>query len=92
MRNEAADIAQDNVEDLKEATQEWKEKARAAGTAAWDATKASYQELQDKTVAGAKATDQAIRANPYIALGCALGAGFALGILLSRRGKEEEED
>ena len=91
MRNEAADIVQDNVEELKEATQEWKEKARVAGTAAWDATKATYQQLQDKTVAGAKATDQAIRANPYIALGCAMGAGLLLGLFLAR-GSGEDED
>ena len=92
MRNEAADIVQDNVEELKETTQEWKEKARAAGEAAWDATKATYQQLQDKTVAGAKATDKAIRENPYIALGCAFGAGLLLGFLVTRGGGSEEED
>ena len=92
MTNEAADIVQDNVEDLKEATQEWKEKARVAGNAAWDATKATYQQIQDKTIAGAKATDEAIRANPYVALGCAFGAGLLLGVFLARGGSEEDED
>jgi ElaB/YqjD/DUF883 family membrane-anchored ribosome-binding protein len=90
MRNEAADIVQDNVEELKEATQEWKEKARVAGEAAWDATKAGYSQIQDKTVQGAKATDKAIRENPYIALGCALGAGVLLGIFLARGGSDED--
>ncbi len=91
MRNEAADIVQDNVEELKESTQEWKEKAKAAGTAAWDATRATYQQLQDKTIAGAKATDVAIRENPYIALGCAFGAGLLLGVFLARGGSEDED-
>ncbi len=91
MRNEAADIVQDNVDELKETTQEWKEKAKAAGEAAWDATKATYQQLQDKTVAGAKATDKAIRENPYIALGCAFGAGLLLGVFLARGGSDDED-
>ncbi len=92
MRNEAGDIVQDQTENLKETAQEWKSKARAAGTAAWDATKTAYQQIQDKTVECSKATDLAIREKPYTALGIALGAGLILGVLLTGRSKDEEED
>lgn len=90
MRNEAGDIVQDNPEE----TPEWKAKARVAGTAAWDATIAAYHEIQDKTIACSQATNKAIRENPYMALGAAIGAGFLFGLLLFGRGgtREEEEE
>lgn len=40
---------------------------------------------RDKAVAGAKCTDQAIRANPYQSLAIAAGTGLLLGLLLGRR-------
>jgi ElaB/YqjD/DUF883 family membrane-anchored ribosome-binding protein len=86
MRNEASDIVQDNAEE----TAEWKAKARLAGTATWDATKAAYDTLQEKTVACTKATDQAIRENPYIAMGVAFGVGALVGFLVTRGGSEKE--
>lgn len=86
MTNEAADIVQDTVEE----TPEWKTKARVAGTAAWDATKAAYETLQERTTACTKATDVAIRENPYMALGVAFGVGALLGFLLTDS-KEEKQ-
>lgn len=88
MRNEAGDIVQDHPE---ESTQEWKAKAKAAGSAAWDATRATYQQLQDKTMRYSKATDHAIREKPYVALGVAFGLGMLMG-LLAMGGKSGEED
>ena len=85
MTNEGADIIQDTIEE----TPEWKAKAKVAGTAARDAAKAAYQELQEKTVACSKATDQAIRENPYWSVGAAFAAGCLLGFLFTRGGKEE---
>jgi ElaB/YqjD/DUF883 family membrane-anchored ribosome-binding protein len=41
--------------------------------------------VRDKAVAGAKATDEAVRENPYKAIGIALGAGALLGFLIARR-------
>ncbi len=41
--------------------------------------------VQQKAVAGAKATDQVIRDHPYHSLGVALGAGALIGYLLGRR-------
>ena len=38
-----------------------------------------------RVIAGAKSTDECIRANPYQSLAVAAGAGLILGILLSRR-------
>jgi ElaB/YqjD/DUF883 family membrane-anchored ribosome-binding protein len=92
MRNEAGDIVQDNVEELKEASREWKEKAKAAGTAAWDATRATYQQVQDKTVQYSKATDQAIRQQPYVAVGIAFGLGLLIGVLATGGKSSEEND
>lgn len=48
-------------------------------------TKAAYQAAQDKAISGAKATDRAIRANPYSSLGIAFGAGLLLGVLIKRK-------
>jgi ElaB/YqjD/DUF883 family membrane-anchored ribosome-binding protein len=41
--------------------------------------------VRDKAVASAKATDEAVRENPYKAIGIALGAGALLGFLIARR-------
>ncbi len=91
MRTEARDDAHDQGADSP-AEQEWKEKARAAGTAAWDATRATYQQLHDKTLEYTKATDRAIKEKPYIAMGVALGVGVLLGYLVAGRSCSEETD
>jgi ElaB/YqjD/DUF883 family membrane-anchored ribosome-binding protein len=44
-----------------------------------------WGQVQEKAVAGAKATDQAIREHPYQAIGVAFGVGALLGFLFSRR-------
>jgi ElaB/YqjD/DUF883 family membrane-anchored ribosome-binding protein len=46
-----------------------------------------YEGARKKVVAGAKCTDEAIRANPYQSLAIALGAGLLVGVLLGRRTK-----
>ena len=89
MRNEAADIVQDQTEEM---AQEWKAKAKAAGNAAWDATRATYQQLQGKTKEYSKVTDQAIREKPYVAVGIAFGCGMLLGLLATSGKSCEEED
>ena len=45
----------------------------------------TWNNVQEKAIAGAKATDQIIRDNPYKALGIALGVGAIIGYLLRRR-------
>ena len=41
--------------------------------------------VQEGTVAGAKATDRAIREHPYESLGVAFGLGVLIGVLIARR-------
>jgi ElaB/YqjD/DUF883 family membrane-anchored ribosome-binding protein len=59
--------------------------ARNRLTAAIETGREAWNTVQEKTVAGAKATDQAIRENPYKALGIALGVGAFVGYVLGRR-------
>jgi ElaB/YqjD/DUF883 family membrane-anchored ribosome-binding protein len=52
---------------------------------ALDSAKDAYQQLQDKTVAAARATDDTIRDHPYETIGIAFGLGLLLGMLVARR-------
>ena len=85
LTNEAKDLGRHVKEAAVETAEDWAEKTKAAGLAAMNSAKAAYQAAQEKTVAGAKATDQAIRANPYAALGIAFGAGVVIGLLIKRK-------
>jgi ElaB/YqjD/DUF883 family membrane-anchored ribosome-binding protein len=40
--------------------------------------------LQEKTVAAAKAADEAVREHPYQAIGIAFGVGVLIGVLAAR--------
>jgi ElaB/YqjD/DUF883 family membrane-anchored ribosome-binding protein len=46
-----------------------------------------YAGARQKVVAGAKCTDEAIRANPYQAIAIAAGIGLVAGLLIGRRTK-----
>jgi ElaB/YqjD/DUF883 family membrane-anchored ribosome-binding protein len=59
--------------------------ARKRLTAAIEKGKETWNNVQEKAIAGAKATDQVIRDNPYKSLGIALGVGAIIGYLLRRR-------
>src|SRR5450432_1409534 len=59
--------------------------ARKRLTAAIEKGKETWNTVQEKAVAGAKATDQVIRDNPYKSLAVALGVGAVIGYLLRRR-------
>ena len=59
--------------------------ARHRLAAALEKGKEAWNAVQDKTIAGAKATDQAIRENPYKAVFIALGVGALVGYVLGRR-------
>ncbi len=72
-------------EAIKEKAQEWGDRAKTAGSAAMEKAQAAYGVAQERTIAGAKATDQAIRQSPYIALGAAFGIGLAIGLLARRK-------
>lgn len=60
---------------------------RARFDAAHDRLGEVCSRAKQKVVAGAKCTDQAIRANPYHSLAIAAGAGLLIGVLLGRRSK-----
>jgi ElaB/YqjD/DUF883 family membrane-anchored ribosome-binding protein len=80
-------VARD-AEDLVKATAgDVGEKAREARSrlmTALESAKHSAQVVQEKAIAGAKATDQAIRNHPYPALGIAFGVGVLIGVLAAR--------
>ena len=59
--------------------------ARKRLAAAIEKGKEAWNSVSEKAVAGAKATDQMIRENPYKALGVAVGVGVVIGYLLRRR-------
>lgn len=82
MRNEAGDIVQDHPE---EAINDLRHKAIAAGEAAWDVTLTAYNQLHDKTVEYSRITDEAIRTNPYRAVGIGFGIGLLVGMCLMRK-------
>jgi ElaB/YqjD/DUF883 family membrane-anchored ribosome-binding protein len=46
-----------------------------------------YSGARKKVIAGAKYTDETIRANPYQSLAIAAGVGLLIGVLLGRRSK-----
>ncbi|SRR5580765_3721868 len=58
-----------------------KETARRLG-AAWETAK---NNIQDRAVTSAKATDRAIREHPYETIGIAFGIGVLIGVLINRR-------
>lgn len=73
------------ADEAKEQASDLKERARQAGAAAWERAKSTYSNASDKAVQGAKATDRAIRENPYQSLGIAFAAGLLLGFLIKGR-------
>lgn len=59
--------------------------ARKRLTTAIEKGKEAWRSVQEKAIAGAKATDQVIRDNPYKTLAIAVGVGAIIGYLLRRR-------
>jgi len=58
---------------------------RARLTAAMESAKVTAHKVQEKAVAAAKATDQAIRTHPYESIGVAFGVGLLVGVLVTRK-------
>jgi len=77
METRAKDLAREATQSIKDTAQQWTEKAKSAGSAA-------YSTAQTKVKAGAQATDDAIRTYPYASLGIAFGAGILIGLLVRR--------
>ena len=66
-------------------TGEKMQELRGRLTATLESAKATYRRLEEKAVAGAKATDRTIRDHPYESIGVAFGVGLLIGVLVSRR-------
>lgn len=62
--------------------------ARKRLGAALENGKEMYGRVRDKAVEGAKTADEAVRKNPYTAIGIAVGVGALIGFLLARRNGE----
>jgi ElaB/YqjD/DUF883 family membrane-anchored ribosome-binding protein len=60
--------------------------ARKRLAAALDSARVIAANVRDKAVAGAKATDEAVREHPYQAIVIGVGVGVVVGYLLARRG------
>lgn len=90
--SEFAEPAQNLVDDAKDllaATANVAEdkvvEARKRLAVALEKGKEAWHTVQDKAVASAKATDKAIRENPYPSLGIAFAVGLLVGFLIRRR-------
>lgn len=59
--------------------------AREKLSAALEVARETQRRLQERAMAGAHATDRAIREHPYQALGVAFGIGLLIGVLAARR-------
>jgi ElaB/YqjD/DUF883 family membrane-anchored ribosome-binding protein len=80
-------VVQDGEEVLRAGAGELGEKsaaARAKLASALASAKETAIKLQEKTVAGAKATDKVIREHPYQSIGIAFGVGIVVGLLVNR--------
>ena len=78
------DLGELNPEKMDLAPEGWGHKAAIAGNALWDVSQETFDRFQDGAVRSAKATDKAIRENPYQSLGIAFGVGLLLGCLCKR--------
>jgi len=59
--------------------------ARARLASSLQSARAGMHRLEEKALAGAKATDKLIREHPYQSIGVSFAAGLLLGVLVSRR-------
>jgi len=59
--------------------------ARARLAAALEKAKATGRQLQEKTIATARAADKVVREHPYESIGVAFGVGLLIGVLVSRK-------
>jgi ElaB/YqjD/DUF883 family membrane-anchored ribosome-binding protein len=81
-------VVQDGEELLRASSQDLSERGMAARerlAAALDAARETRRKLEERAVAGAKATDRLIREHPYQSVGIAFGVGMLVGVLLNRK-------
>jgi|ERR1051325_6903585 ElaB/YqjD/DUF883 family membrane-anchored ribosome-binding protein len=54
-------------------------------SSALESAKATCHKLEEKAIAGARATDRTIREHPYQSMGVAFGVGLLIGVLVTRK-------
>ncbi len=84
-------VAHDAEELVKATAGDVGEKAKEVRSrlmSALETAKESAQKLQQKAIAGAKATDEAIRTHPYQSIGIAFAIGMVIGVLAGRRSRD----
>ena len=82
---EAGQRTRDFENELNATTEQLTEQGKAAAGRLAQALDTAKVKVQEGTVAGAKATDRAIREHPYESLGVAFGLGVLIGVLIARR-------
>jgi ElaB/YqjD/DUF883 family membrane-anchored ribosome-binding protein len=75
------------ADSVSEHTGEAVENLRARFGAAQERLSDLYDGAKKRVAAGAKCTDEAIRANPYQSLAIAVGVGVLIGVLVGRSTK-----
>lgn len=83
LTRDAEDLIEATAGDLTDQAKEARARLRKALVVA----KESCEDLQEKAVEGARATDKVIREHPYQSLGVAFGVGLLIGVL-ALRGRE----
>ncbi|HTJ79622.1 MAG TPA: hypothetical protein VL357_11555 [Rariglobus sp.] len=75
------------ADSVSEHSSEAIENLRARFNAAQERLSGLYEGAKKRVMAGAKCTDETIRANPYQSIAIAAGAGLLVGVLVGRRSK-----
>src|SRR4030095_6302102 len=76
--HDAESLAKATAGDLGDKVRE----ARARLASSLEAAKANFFQMEEKAIAGAKATDRVIRSHPYESIGVAFGVGLLIGVLV----------
>ena len=82
------EVVRDGEELLKAGAEDLSERGAAAReklTAALEVARETQRRLQERAIAGARATDRLIREYPYQSIGIAFGVGLLIGVLAARR-------
>lgn len=85
LAQEAKGTVQEAQQAIKQTASHLSENARNLGNTAKQAAQAAYSTAQEKVKVGARATDDAIRGNPYSSLGIAFACGLLIGFLMKRK-------
>ncbi len=81
-------VVHDGEELLRAGAQDLSERGMAARerlAAALEVAKETRRKLEERAVAGVRATDRVIREHPYQSIGVAFGVGMLIGVLMNRK-------